>query len=129
MKKKNYKENKKNFRSPILEVLKEHRITRSELKWLLKQSDSNCRIEIGRIRKFYPVLSNSNEKGYFIPTFDKKKTNEELEEIVSECRITILDFQSRIKELRSNMKPLIAMIKVCERELREREDKDGSKVD
>lgn len=112
------KENKRNFKSYLLNDLKERNYTREELVNKYGKTDSAIREEVGRISMFYPIISHSKKKGYRICNVkelleenDTNHINSEIEEL----KHTINELNSRIKMLKKRQRALIGALKVLEK--------------
>lgn len=117
------KENKEKFYSRLIEPLL---IETQDKKDLMDQygfSERGARYEIQMISMFYPVISNSKNKGYRIVDVEKAINENSQQQEIFEINVTLSELQSRIKMLKKRMKPLIATKKVLERSLQENENK------
>lgn len=117
------KENKEKFYSRLIEPLL---IETQDKKDLMDQygfSERGARYEIQMISMFYPVISNSKNKGYRIVDVEKAINENLQQQEIFEINVTLSELQSRIKMLKKRMKPLIATKKVLERSLQENENK------
>ena len=110
------KDNEKNL---LIELLQQER-TRGELCALLVLYDSSMRTEVSDLACEYPVISYSTKKWYRIcntkKLVEEKNVNNINQEII-ELRHTLAEINSRIKKLKKRMRPLIASLKVLEREI------------
>lgn len=84
---------------------------------ILKEETKLCkrhiRQQISDISMYYPVISNSKQKGYRIAKkIDELNTLDELIEERKKVEITINEINSRIAILKGKLKPLIAWEKV-----------------
>lgn len=112
------KENKKSFKSYLLNDLKERNHTRAELCMKYGKSDSAIRDEVFRISMFYPVISHSAKVGYRISNV--KALLEENDEVKiawekQELQHSINELNSRIKMLKKRQRALIGALKVLEK--------------
>lgn len=117
------KENKKKFWSPLLNILKANYFkTKQEIADELvgSLSDRAIRDEINSVRKFYAVISSSQEKGYRLMQDLDELSTEDLQKEYALVNRTCNEFQSRIDDMRKSQKPLIAGKRVIEKKLRER---------
>lgn len=102
---------KKKYESIILD-LKKGRCTKEELSTKYDLDERTIRRIIQGISYYFPVVSFSSTKGYYIPTLDE---NTNTKEILEDLKHTINEHLSRVNELKRKMKPLIATIKVMEK--------------
>jgi uncharacterized coiled-coil protein SlyX len=110
---------KDNEKQLLIELLQQER-TRSELCALLVLNDSSMRKEVSELACEYPVISYSTKKGYRIcdtKKLIKENNQKEIELEINELRHTLAEINSRIKKLKKRMRPLIASLKVLEREV------------
>lgn len=110
-----YKERKEKIEKKykdIISDLKKGRCTKQELSVKYNLDERSIRRIIQEISYYFPVISFSSTKGYYIPTLDE---NTNTKEILEDLQHTINEHQSRIGELKRKMKPLIAMIKEMEK--------------
>lgn len=96
----------------IISDLKKGRCTKEELSIKYDLDERTIRRIVQKISYYFPVISFSSVKGYYIPTLDE---NTNTKEILEDLQHTINEHQSRINELKRKMKPLIATIKVMEK--------------
>lgn len=95
----------------IISDLKEGRCTKQELSVKYNLDERTIRRIVQEISYYFPVVSFSSAKGYYIPTVDE---NANTKEILDDLHHTLNEHQSRVNELKRKMKPLIAMIKEME---------------
>lgn len=111
------KEAKELFESPILDLLKCGKVSKWDIVEKLEISERYVREMISTCSMYYPVLALSNKEGYRlaknINSMNQEEKNKELEEVKHQLN----EFNSRIKVLKKRMKPLIAYLKVLEREM------------
>lgn len=110
-----YKQRKEKVEKKYKEIisdLKKGRCTKQELAKKYNLYERSIRRIIAEISYYFPVISFSSEKGYYIPTVDE---NTNTKEILEDLKHTLNEHQSRVNELKRKMKPLIAMIKVVEK--------------
>ena len=110
---------KDNEKQLLIELLQQER-TRSELCALLVLTDSSMRTEVSELACEYPVISYSTKKGYRIcntKKLVKEKNINNINQEIIELRHTLAEINSRIKKLKKRMRPLIASLKVLEKEV------------
>lgn len=110
-----YKERKEKVEKKykdIISDLKKGRCTKQELSVKYDLDERTIRRIVQKISYYFPVVSFSSKKGYYIPILDE---NANTKEILEDLQHTINEHQSRINELKRKMKPLIATIKVMEK--------------
>ena len=94
-------------------------ITRKELCELTGRTDRNIRNLISDIRKEHCIISLSSGKGYrrVLPTNEMQQEDMKLEyELIKH---QIAENNSRIKEIKKNMRTSIARLKILERFIEE----------
>ena len=96
----------------IISDLKKGRCTKEELSVKYDLDERTIRRIIAEISYYFPVVSFSSTKGYYIPTLDENANTKEISE---DLQHTINEHQSRVNELKRKMKPLIATIKAMEK--------------
>lgn len=116
------KENKEKFESYLMNPLLEKVCTKEELISRFGFSDRAIRNEIQEISMFFPVISNSKNKGYRIVDVEKAIKNNKQEEEINNINLTLGELQSRINVLKRKMNPLIATKIVLERSMNNNED-------
>lgn len=109
------KKAKKEFYSPIFNFLKETK-TRDEIANYLCVSKRKAREEVALISKHYAVIRGSFQKGYRLAKPIKDINSNELNQEIELVQRTVNEFNSRIKDMKRTMKPLIAYLKVAEKE-------------
>jgi len=109
------KKAKEEFYSPIFNFLKETR-TKEEIANYLGVSKRTAREEVASIGKHYAVIRGSFQKGYRLAKPINKMTLEEKMKEKELVRRTVNEFNSRIKDMKRTMKPLIAYLKVLEKQ-------------
>lgn len=114
--------NKRNFFSVLIEPLKQRTYTRSELCSILGCRDVEAREEVRKVAMFYPVVSHSSKKGYYIVDVEKLINKGNVENIINEIgnlQASLNEDQSRIRALKRRMRAKIAAKKVLEKYLNE----------
>ena len=114
------KANKEEYYSSLIEPLMEKKMTKHELQLLINLNERDVRKEISEISMFYPVISYSSTSGYRIvnvPKVIKDNDPKEIERNIIEIKKTLKGINNRIKILKKKEKPLIAALKVLEKEL------------
>ena len=109
------KKAKEEFYSPLFDFLKETK-TKEEIAKYLGVSERTARDEVALISKHYAVIRGSFQKGYRLAKPIKNLNSEELNQEMELIQKTINEFKSRIKDMKQTMKPLIAYLKVAEKE-------------
>lgn len=107
---------KEQFKSPLLDILKDNVKTKAELQELLKVGERFVREEISRCSMYYPVIATSDKSGYRLAKkisdlMDDESLLLELDEVNHQIR----ELNSRIKCLKKRLKPLIAYKKIAEK--------------
>lgn len=119
------KVNKENFYSPIKDYLKKTR-TRNEIADYMNTSDREARREVSLVSKFFPVIRGSFTKGYRLARPINELSFEEMKKEQGLVKKTIKDLNAKIKDLKKNLKPLIAYKVVIEKFIEEKE-KEGER--
>lgn len=96
----------------IISDLKKGRCTKEELSVKYNLDERTIRRIIAEISCYFPVISFSSAKGYYIHTPDE---NANTKEILEDLQHTLNEHLSRVNELKRKMKPLIATIKEMEK--------------
>lgn len=65
----------------------------------------NC---ISRVANYYPIIATSDKKGYKLAHWTMEMDSQELNDVNEEILHEIAELNSRIKELKARLKPLIA---------------------
>lgn len=116
------KQSKRRFNSPLLDVFKTgENYTRKELANIFGHTDEYTRQEVGIISMYYPIISYSTKKGYRMVDTKKlieEKDQEKILKEIEEIKHTLAEINSRIKILKKKQKPLIASLKVLEKEVK-----------
>lgn len=100
----------------IYELIPEDRfITKKELMELTGIDERSIRRYISDIRKEHSIISLSSGKGYKKSKSTDDMTKEEIEIEYGMIKHQIAESNSRIKELKKNMKTSIARLKVLEK--------------
>ena len=100
----------------IYELIPEDRfITKSELTELTGLDERAVRRFISDIRKDHSIISLSSGKGYKKSKSTDDMTQEEINIEYEMIKHQIAESNSRIKELRKNMKTSIARLKILEK--------------
>lgn len=94
--------------------------TRDELTTIVGICDRAIRREVAEMANYLPILSLSKEKGYRVLCFNEETTIEDLERMHEELQHQINENKSRIDNLKARMKPLVALQKVIEKKLGEK---------
>lgn len=111
------KKAKEQFKSPILPLLKrDEKISKNSLKGRLNADERTVRDMISKVSMHYAVIAHSKDRGYRLAKPIDKLDIADLEIEMNEVKMTINELQSRVKYLKAKMKPLIAYLKVAERE-------------
>lgn len=109
---------KKEEKHPILKAIPYTRkITRKELQSILNMDDRIIRDLINKARKDTAIISSSKEKGYRRARPIDKCTRDELLLEYNEILHCIREINSRIDDFKKQKRPLIAYLKVVEKEL------------
>lgn len=90
-------------------------ITKRELIDLTGLSERTIRRYISEIRKDHSIISLSSEKGYIKSKSTDDMTKEEMIQEYEMVKHQIAESNSRIKELKKNMKSSIARLKILEK--------------
>ena len=90
---------------------------KQEIADKLNISERKVRREISKISMYYPVISKSNKKGYKLAKPIDLMGKEELIEEIKEVDNVANELQSRIRQLKAKLKPLIAYKSVAEKKL------------
>lgn len=106
-------EAKKNFRSPILDILRTtdgHRWTYEELQEASGLSKRQVRQELSNIAMHYAVLFNSGEKGFRLSRDTRRIEMDfvEMKKEVDEIDLSLADIESRKNILSARERALIA---------------------
>lgn len=96
----------------IISDLKKGRCTKEELSVKYNLDERTIRRIIAEISCYFPVVSFSSTKGYYIPIVDE---NTNTNEILEDLQHALNEHMSRVNELKRKMKPLIATIKEMEK--------------
>ena len=100
----------------IYELIPEDRfITKKELIELTGLSEREVRRNISNIRKEHSVISLSSGKGYKKSKSTDNMTLEEIKVEYDMVKHQIAESNSRIRELKKNMKSSIARLKILEK--------------
>ena len=81
-----------------------------------------AREEVRKVAMFYPVVSHSSKKGYYIVDVEKLISKGNVENIINEIgnlQASLNEDQSRIRALKRRMRAKIAAKKVLEKYLNE----------
>lgn len=108
---------KEQFKSPLLDILKDGVKTKAELQELLKVGERFVREEISQCSMYYPVLATSDKSGYRLAKNINDLEDENLLNELEEVNHAIHEISSRIKCLKKRLKPLIAYKMVAEKKL------------
>ena len=108
------KSDKENFRSPMLDLLKEVR-SKEELSEIRGISTRAVRNEIAECSMYYPVIATSDKEGYRLAKNISDLDDENLLSELEEINHAIHEISSRIKCLKKRLKPLIAYKKIAEK--------------
>lgn len=112
------KEAKAVFQSPVLELLKSEKpISKWEMVEKLEMSERRIRDMISECSMYYAVLALSNKEGYRLARKIDEMNQEEKEKEAEEIRHQLNEFNSRIRVMKKRMKPLIAYLKVLEKNM------------
>lgn len=111
---KNYNQSKKakeEFKSELLDYMLEDKFKVYD-KWELAAkydvTEREIRRRLEEIANYYPVIATSDKKGYAIAVWDENMDNESLIAVHEEIMHQIAEINSRIKNLKARLKPLIA---------------------
>lgn len=111
-----YEDLKKNFTSPVLEMLKSEKpVSKWDMVEKLELSERRIRKMISECSQFYAVIATSDKEGYRLARKIDSMTDEEkaLEKIEVEHQLA--ELKCRVKALKRRMKPLVAYLKVLEK--------------
>lgn len=114
---KSYEEKKREFASPVLEMLKSEKpVSKWDMVEKLELSERRIRKMISECSQFYAVIATSDKEGYRLARKIDSMNDEEkaLEKIEVEHQLA--ELKCRVKALKRRMKPLVAYLKVLERE-------------
>lgn len=111
------KEAKELFESPILDLLRNGEVSKWDIVEKLEISERYVREQISMCSMYYPVLSLSNKEGYRLAKNINSMNEEEKQKELEEVKHQLNEFNSRIKVLKKRMKPLIAYLKVLEKNM------------
>lgn len=114
---KSYEEMKRDFASPVLEMLKSEKpVSKWDMVEKLEKSERRIRRMIADCSQFYAVIATSDKEGYRLARKIDSMNDEEkaLEKIEVEHQLA--ELKCRVKALKRRMKPLVAYLKVLERE-------------
>ena len=109
------KQAKAKFYSPLFDYLKVSR-SRKEIANFMCTCDRVARDEINGISKHYAVIRGSHFMGYRLARPIHLLNDEELEQEICLVKKTLYEIQNRISDLKKVEKPLIAYLKVAEKE-------------
>ena len=113
-----YEEKKQMFQSPVLEMLRSEKpISKWEMVEKLEVSERTIRDMISECSMYYAVLALSNKEGYRLARKIDEMNQEEKEIEAEEVKHQLNEFNSRIKVMKKRMKPLIAYLKVLEKNM------------
>lgn len=121
---KNYDQSKKaksQFKSEIFDLMtsednRNEVFQKNDLACMFGLTERGVRKEIEKIANYFPVIAPSSAKGYKVLYWDANMSNEELEEKEEEILHQIAEINSRIKNLKARLKPLVAnKVKIRER--------------
>lgn len=111
-----YEEAKKNFASPVLEMLKSEKpVSKWDMVEKLELSERKIRKMISECSQFYAVIATSDKEGYRLAKKIDSMNDEEkaLEKIEVEHQLA--ELKCRVKALKRRMKPLVAYLKMMEK--------------
>lgn len=111
---------KQEFKSIVFDYMKEDPTkiyTKQELAVHFGYDIRSIRNCIARVANYYPVIATSNRKGYKLAHWTMEMTADELEEVQEEILHQIAELNSRIKNLKARLKPLVANKVVLERRI------------
>lgn len=116
-----YAEKKQDFASPILELLRsETPVSKWDMVERLEVSERRIRKMIAEASEFYAVIATSNREGYRLARKIDEMNLEEKNREAEEIKHQLNDFNSRIRCLKKRMKPLIAYLKILEKNMEEK---------
>ena len=113
---KSYEEKKREFASPVLEMLKSEKpVSKWDMVEKLELSERRIRKMISECSQFYAVIATSDKEGYRLARKIDSMNDEEkaLEKIEVEHQLA--ELKCRVKALKRRMKPLVAYLKVLEK--------------
>lgn len=113
---KSYEEKKREFASPVLEMLKSEKpVSKWDMVEQLEKSERRIRRMIADVSQFYAVIATSDKEGYRLARKIDSMNDEEkaLEKIEVEHQLA--ELKCRVKALKRRMKPLVAYLKVLEK--------------
>lgn len=127
---KSYEEMKREFASPVLEMLKSEKpVSKWDMVEKLELSERKIRMMIADCSQFYAVIATSDKEGYRLARKIDSMNDEEktLEKIEVEHQLA--ELKCRVKALKRRMKPLVAYLKILERECPLTPKEEGDKND
>ena len=113
---KSYEEMKREFASPVLELLKSDKpVSKWDMVEKLELSERRIRMMIAEASQFYAVIATSDKEGYRLARKIDSMNDEErnLEKIEVEHQLA--ELKCRVKALKRRMKPLVAYLKMMEK--------------
>lgn len=129
-KKMNYNEAKRSFASPVLELLKSEKpVSKWDMAEKLELSERRIRMMISECSQFYAVIATSDKEGYRLARKIDSMTDEEKTLERKEVEHQLAELKCRVKALKRRMKPLVAYLKVLERECPLTPKEEGDKND
>lgn len=97
---------------------------KEELATYFQLDERTIRAELEKIANYYPVIAFSNRIGYQIATWSKEMTIGELESVHDDILHQINELNSRIKNLKARLKPLVANKVMLKKTIQEKETED-----
>lgn len=94
--------------------------TREELSQNFNLNDRTIREMVAEVANYLPVISLSNSAGYRVLSFDDETATFDLLGMQQDISHQINEFKSRIANLNARLKPLVALSKVIDKELKKR---------
>ena len=115
------KQAKAQYKHPIIDLLlTDEPMTKDELCEKLHTSEREVRNIISECSMYYPVIATSNRAGYRRAKDITKLSIDELALEFEEVEHQANEIKSRIKCLKKKLKPLIAWLKVAEKQILEK---------
>ena len=114
---KSYEEKKREFASPVLEMLKSEKpVSKWDMVEKLEKGERSIRRMIAQVSQFYAVIATSDKEGYRLARKIDSMSDGERDLERKEVEHQLAELKCRVRALKRRMKPLVAYLKVLERE-------------
>lgn len=118
---------KKNFQHPLVQML-EQPMTKQQISECFDCSNREAREMVAECAMYFPIIAlSSNSKPGYRRARDIATLNDiGLNTDIDDAKQMIRELNSRVKCLKKRMKPLIAWLKVAEKEAKRRNEQTGN---